>query len=130
MINVMKEPLEAHCKLRKIDGRFGERLAVDEVSRNVRQEHVVDRAEEPLDLAAASGSSRPRVDQANLERDARLLDVCRDEVAAVVDIKLFGDAAHGPVRIILAPDRLAQGKRGIHGARCRGCQEKPAMARL
>ena len=120
----MEKPLEAPRQFCKLNGGFGKRLASPDVTRDLRQEHVVDRAEEPLDLAAASGTSRPRVDQADLERDARLLDVLRNEVAAVVGIKLFGDAADGPVRILLAPDRLAQGERGVHGAwRCGGQEE-------
>ena len=40
------------------------------------------------------------------------------EVAAVIDIEHVGDATHGPGRIGLAPDRLAQREAGLESGRC------------
>lgn len=123
VIDLMKKPLEARRQFCEVDGRPGERLALDEVPGDVRQEHVVDGAEEPFDLAATAGAARPRMDQADLERDARLLDVLGHEVAAVIDVELLGYTADGPVRIDLAPDRLPKGQGGVDSAWSAGRQE-------
>jgi hypothetical protein len=57
------------------------------------------------------------VHEANLQRDAGLLDLRGDEIAAVVDVENLGEAADRPSRIGLAPDRLVKRQRGVRGRR-------------
>lgn len=64
------------------------------------------------------------MNETNLEREARLLDVLGAEIAAVVDVELLGNTADGPVRIGLAPDRLPEGEGRVHGARGGSRQEE------
>ena len=47
-----------------------------------------------------------------------LFEMVAREVAAVIDVKHARDAAYGPGRIGLAPDRLAQREAGLEGGQC------------
>lgn len=46
-----------------------------------------------------------------------------DEIRAVIDVELLGNAADDPFRVRLAPDRLPQRQRGVEGARRVEAQE-------
>ena len=69
------------------------------------------------------------MDEADLERNARLLNVLGHEVAAVINVKLLWYTADGPVRLDLAPDRLPEGQCGVHGARGAGRQKEAGDSR-
>ena len=87
------------------------------MARHVWQEHLVHGTEQPLDLAPPAGATGPGMNELDLQRDAGLLDLLRDEIATVVDVEHLGNAADWPSRIGLAPDRLVQRQRGVHGRR-------------
>ena len=117
MIDAAHECLETCPQLVEREGRCRQRLARDRVSRQVGQEHIVDGAKYPFDLAASARATRQRMDEANFEGDARLLDMIGDEIRAVVDVELFGDAADDPLGVWLAPDCLSQCQRRVKRAR-------------
>src|SRR5947209_10031222 len=81
------------------------------------QEQLIDGLEDPLDFASPAWLANDREHQCHVQVSSYLLEVLRGEVAAVVGIERLGDAAHGPVRVTLAPDRLAQRERRLNARR-------------
>ena len=84
--------------------------------RQLRQEFGVERAEQALDLAPALGPPNRGVDDAKPQASRDLIEVLAGEVAPVIDVEYVRDAADGPGRVGLAPDRMAQGKAGVQHA--------------
>lgn len=71
------------------------------------QQLRVDGAEQPFDLAPALGPCNGRVDQLEAQVGCGLVEMEAGEVRAVINVQDVGNAAHGPVRLQLAPDCLA-----------------------
>ena len=65
VIDTAHECLEPRLQLIECECRRRQRLARDQVAGQVRQEHVVDGAEQPLDLAALAGAAWQGMDKAD-----------------------------------------------------------------
>ena len=105
--------------------RFGDWAscgAVGDVAGQVRQQLVVDAAEQPLDLASPSWDADARVDQLHVGVEADLLEPGAGEVAAVVAVEGVRQAGDRPGGVGLGPYGLVQGEGGLF--RRRGAEEQ------
>ena len=84
------------------------------------------RAEKTLDLAAPAWPPHGGKNELDLQMGGHLLDVLRGEIAAVVGVENLRDAADGPVRPALVPNRLPE-REGRLDCRRRG--ERKSVAR-
>ncbi len=116
MVDIVQKPLEARGQLRQTDARRRKRPPSDQVARHVGEEHLVHGTEQPLDLAPPAGATGPGMNESDLQRDAGLLDLFRDEIATVVDVEHPGNAADRPSRIGLAPDRVGRSASAVFTA--------------
>lgn len=102
----------------KLGQREARRSAfVADVAIQIAEKHLVDGSEETLDAATPLRLARDGEHQADLEIRGHLLQVLGGEVGAVVGVKDSGHTADVPVRMVLPPNALMEGKRCSHRRR-------------
>jgi hypothetical protein len=109
-----QEYAQACIQLGQREHGFGRSGTRRRVPRLVAQEELIDSPKDALDLASPARLASDREHQGDVQIGGNLLEVVRGEVAAVVGVERVRDAAHRPVRIPLAPDRLPQRERGLN----------------